>query len=111
MLLEQDWNVIRLSFDHPETGNARLFKPRKSISLTAAGLTQLRDAVRPIPMLNIDYHHRLSMTKAASFCQQIPRGTLDFLEEPIRDKSPKTYHALRSMIDIPFAIGEKFSSK
>ena len=41
----------------------------------------------------------------------MPSGTLDFLEEPIRDEAPAAYEALRSMTDVPFAIGEEFSSK
>ena len=36
---------------------------------------------------------------------------LDFLEEPIRDETPGAYEALRKMTDVPFAIGEEFSSK
>ena len=38
-------------------------------------------------------------------------GTLDFLEEPIRDETPEAYEALRRMTDVPFAIGEEFASK
>ena len=41
----------------------------------------------------------------------MPAGTLDFLEEPIRDETPEAYEALRRMTDIPFAIGEEFASK
>ena len=41
----------------------------------------------------------------------MPTGTLDFLEEPIRDECPEAYQALRSLTDVPFAIGEEFSSK
>jgi galactonate dehydratase len=41
----------------------------------------------------------------------MPSGTLDFLEEPIRDESPTAYEALRRLTDIPLAIGEEFSSK
>ena len=66
---------------------------------------------RPDVVLGIDYHHRLSVAEAASFCQKMPRGTLDFLEEPIRDETPEAYESLRRMTDIPFAIGEEFSSK
>ena len=62
-------------------------------------------------VLGIDYHHRLSVAEAASFCQKMPRGTLDFLEEPIRDEAPEAYAALRRMVDVPLAIGEEFSSK
>ena len=41
----------------------------------------------------------------------MPPGTLDFLEEPIRDETPEAYEALRTMTDVPFAIGEEFASK
>ena len=41
----------------------------------------------------------------------MPSGTLDFLEEPIRDESPEAYASLRTLTSIPFAIGEEFSSK
>ena len=41
----------------------------------------------------------------------MPKHTLDFLEEPIRAETPSAYKELRRMIDIPFAIGEEFSSK
>ncbi len=41
----------------------------------------------------------------------MPHGTLDYLEEPIRDESPEAYESLRRMTDVPFAIGEEFSSK
>ena len=41
----------------------------------------------------------------------MPSGTLDFLEEPIRDETPQAYEALRRLTDVPFAIGEEFSSK
>src|SRR5205085_8149182 len=33
------------------------------------------------------------------------------IEEPIRDESPEAYAALRKMTDVPFAVGEEFSSK
>ncbi|SVE51355.1 uncharacterized protein METZ01_LOCUS504209, partial [marine metagenome] len=48
---------------------------------------------------------------AASFCQMMPSHTLDFLEEPIRDETPEAYESLRRLTNIPFAIGEEFSSK
>ena len=62
-------------------------------------------------VLGVDYHHRLSVAEAASYCQKMPSGTLDFLEEPIRDETPEAYEALRRMTDVPFAIGEEFASK
>ena len=41
----------------------------------------------------------------------MPPGTLDFLEEPIRDETPEAYESLRTMVDVPFAIGEEISNK
>ncbi len=112
LLLERGWSVIRTTPGHPDRdGDETLFEPRESIALTAEWLTRLRAAVGPAPVLGIDYHHRLSVAEAASFCQRMPRGTLDFLEEPIRTESPEAYAALRSMTDVPFAIGEEFASK
>jgi len=61
-----------------------IFEPRESIGLAAEWLTALREAIGSEPVLGIDYHHRLSVAEAASFCQRIPSGTLDFLEELIR---------------------------
>jgi galactonate dehydratase len=88
-----------------------IFEPRESIGVTAQWLTKLRAAVGPAPVLGIDYHHRLTVAEAASFCQRMPTGTLDFLEEPIRDETPEAYESLRTMVDVPFAIGEEFASK
>ena len=56
------------------------------------------------PVLGIDYHHRLSVAEAASFCQRLPKGTLDWIEEPIRDECPEAYEALRKLTEIPFAM-------
>lgn len=112
LLLERGWNVIRTTPGHPDRdGDTTLFEPRESVGITAEWLTRLREAVGPAPVLGIDYHHRLSVAEAASFCQRMPRGTLDFLEEPIRAESPEAYAALRGMTDVPFAIGEEFASK
>jgi galactonate dehydratase len=112
LLVERGWSVIRTSPGHPDrAGDETLFEPRESIALTAEWLTRLREAVGPAPVLGIDYHHRLTVPEAASFCQRMPRGTLDFLEEPIRAESPEAYAVLRSMVDVPFAIGEEFASK
>jgi galactonate dehydratase len=112
LLIARGWNVIRTVPGHPDTGgDPNLFEPRESVGLTARWLTRLREAVGPEPVLGIDYHHRLSVAEAASFCQRMPAGTLDFLEEPIRDETPEAYEALRKMTGVPFAIGEEFSSK
>jgi galactonate dehydratase len=111
LLLERGWTVIRTAPGHPDVGDATIFEPRESLALTATWLTKLREAVGSEPVLGIDYHHRLTVAEAASFCQRMPSGTLDFLEEPIRDETPEAYEALRRMTDVPFAIGEEFSSK
>jgi galactonate dehydratase len=87
------------------------FDPRASIGPTAEWLVKAREALGSAAVLGIDYHHRLSVAEAAFFCQRLPPGTLDFLEEPIRAESPTSYAALRKMTAIPFAIGEEFSSK
>lgn len=112
LLIEKGWNVIRTTPGHPNRdGSQPIFEPRDSIGLTAKWLTKVREVVGPEPVLGIDYHHRLTVAEAASFCQRMPSGTLDFIEEPIRDETPEAYEALRRMVDIPFAIGEEFSSK
>ena len=111
-MFSDGWTVIRFGPGHPDTeGDETLFEPRESIALTAEWITKVREALGPRAVLGIDYYHRLSVAEAASFCQMLPPHTLDFLEEPIRDESPEAYVALRSMTDIPFAIGEEISSK
>jgi galactonate dehydratase len=111
-LLDAGWNVIRTWIHAPdEAAGGRTFEPRESIGETTRWLTRLREEVGPGPTLGVDYHHRLSVAEAASFCQRMPSGTLDFLEEPIRDETPEAYEALRRLTDVPFAIGEEFASK
>ncbi len=111
LLIDHGWSVIRTGMANPRDESEHVFEPRESIGLTADWLTALRAEVGAGPTLGIDYHHRLSVAEAASFCQRMPSGTLDFLEEPIRDETPGAYESLRTMTDIPFAIGEEFSSK
>jgi galactonate dehydratase len=113
LLLDSGWNVIRTTPAYPDNseGAQGIWEPWESIGITAAQLTKVREEFGPGPVLGIDYHHRLSVAEAASFCQRMPKGTLDFLEEPIRDETPEAYEALRRMTDIPFAIGEEFASK
>ena len=109
LLLEKGWHVIRVhGAGHCSSD---IFEPRESIAQTAGWLTRLREAVGSEPVIGLDYHHRLSPAETVSFCQRIPAGTLDFLEEPIRDETPEAYQSLRAMIDVPLAIGEEFSSK
>jgi galactonate dehydratase len=112
LLVNSGWSAIRTGIPHLEKDDEQhIFEPRESIAAAADWLTGVREAVGSEPVLGIDYHHRLSVAEAASFCQRMPAGTLDFLEEPIRDETPQAYEALRSMVNIPFAIGEEFASK
>jgi len=108
-LIALGWDCIRLVPSYQDTGE--VFDPRASLAGTANMLVRVREAVGQNIALGIDYHHRLSIAEAASFCQRMPTGTLDFLEEPIRHETPEAYETLRTMTDIPFAVGEEFSSK
>ena len=113
-LIAEGWDVIRFApagGNETDPGDELLYEPRHSIALSAEWIAAVREEVGNGPVLGIDYHHRLSVAEAASFCQMIPPGTLDFLEEPIRDESPEAYAALRGMTPVPFAVGEEFSSK
>ncbi|MDB5587014.1 MAG: Galactonate dehydratase [Devosia sp.] len=108
-LMELGWDAMRLN---PAAHESRgIYEPRQSIGETAKWCIKAREELGDTVVLGIDYHHRLSVAEAASFCQKMPSGTLDFLEEPIRDETPEAYEALRRMTDIPFAIGEEFASK
>jgi galactonate dehydratase len=116
LLLDGGWNVIRTGMWSSGQGGRSasgepIYEPRESVGTTAAYLARLREETGPDAVLGIDYHHRLTVAEAASFCQRMPPGTLDFLEEPIRAESPEAYASLRTMTDVPFAIGEEFSSK
>tara|TARA_R110002124_G_scaffold286271_4_gene466679 strand:- start:2911 stop:4068 length:1158 start_codon:yes stop_codon:yes gene_type:complete len=109
-LIDRGWSTIRF-FPAAWDNDGGIFEPRESIGKTAKFLTMAREALGNEIVLGIDYHHRLSVAEAASFCQKMPSGTLDFLEEPIRDETPQAYEALRRLTDVPFAIGEEFASK
>ena len=88
-----------------------IFEPRASIGITTEWWPRIREAVGHGVTLGMEYHHRLSVAEAAAFCQKLPPGTLDFLEEPLRDEAPEAYETLRTMTDVPFAVGEEFASK
>ncbi|MGN6103159.1 MAG: mandelate racemase/muconate lactonizing enzyme family protein [Devosia sp.] len=108
-LIANGWTAMRLSpADHRNPGT---YEPRESIAATARWMVKAREALGDLPVLGIDYHHRLTVAEAASFCQKMPSGTLDFIEEPIRDETPEAYESLRTLTDVPFAIGEEFASK
>ncbi len=108
-LVDHGWQCIRFSPAHHEAKD--IYEPRLSIAETAKWLIAAREELGGEPVFGIDYHHRLSVAEAASFCQKLPPANLDWLEEPIRDESPEAYASLRTMTEIPFAIGEEFASK
>ncbi len=111
-LLAEGWTMLRLApaeFEAQE--NQSEFEPRTSISIIADWLVKLRQEVGSAVTIGIDYHTRLTQAETYSFMKKMPEGTIDFIEEPIRDQNPGAYHNLRKMVDIPFAIGEEFSSK
>ncbi|MAS32869.1 MAG: galactonate dehydratase [Anaerolineaceae bacterium] len=112
LLIDKGWPCIRVGMaaTNPDYG-PDIFEPRESIAITAEAMNAVRAAVGLGPVLGVEFHHRLSVAEAASFCQRMPSGTLDFLEEPIRDETPEAYEVLRKMTDVPFAIGEEFASK
>jgi len=109
-LIGRGWSTIRF-FPAAWGGPDNIFEPRESIGKTAKFLVRARKELGEDVVLGIDYHHRLSVAETASFCQKMPSGTLDFLEEPIRDETPEAYESLRTLTDVPFAIGEEFASK
>lgn len=85
-LRAQGWQAIRF---FPIGQNSKdIFEPRRSIGTTASMLNKAREALGDDVVLGIDYHHRLSVAEAASFCNKLGRGVLDILEEPIRDETP-----------------------
>lgn len=111
-LIDHGWKILRLAPAVYESSvDGSQFEPRESIALLSSYMVKLRKIIGPEIVLGIDYHSRLSIPETVSFMQKMPRGTIDFIEEPIRDESPEAYEALRKMVDVPFAIGEEMSSK
>jgi len=117
MLAKSGFRCVRLQLAWRD-GAGRLegetpgtYEARTAIARDAELVCAVRERLPSDVSLGVDYHHRLSVAEAASFCQRLPAGTLDFLEEPIRDECPSAYGALRRMTPIPFAIGEEFGSK
>ena len=91
-MVSKGWGVIRATTGvHGSSTRATVYDIRKSIADAAGCLTELRQELGEAVVLGIDYHHRLSVAEAASFCQKMPSGTLDFIEEPIRDQTPSAY--------------------
>ena len=108
-MIAEGFDCFRLH--HHYRNEATYYEPREAIALSAEGLIKAREVLGTRPVIGYDFHHRLSVAEAASFCQMMPYHTLDFLEEPIRDETPEAYETLRTMTTMPFAIGEEFASK
>lgn len=109
LLVDQGWTCIRTypgSFDDSD-----VFDPRATLKKTAEELIAIREQFGNEICLGVDMHHRYTIAEAADFCAMMPRGTLNFIEEPLRSENPDAYAQLRTMTDIPFAVGEEFSSK
>ncbi|MBT4073436.1 MAG: mandelate racemase/muconate lactonizing enzyme family protein, partial [Chloroflexi bacterium] len=109
--MERGITAFRMSLDQMGINTDGLFEPRESIANSAEWLIKTREALGNQAIIGVDYHHRLNVAEAASFCQMMPTHTLDFIEEPIRDETPEAYEQLRALTDVPFAIGEEFASK
>lgn len=109
VLIDHGWTCVRTypgSFDDSD-----VFDPRATLSKTADELIAIRETYGKGICLGVDLHHRYTIAEAADFCAMLPKGTLNFIEEPIRSETPEAYASLRRMTDIPFAVGEEFSSK
>ena len=112
LLQNQGWKVLRLApAEYEENEEPGVFDPRESLAILAEWLTELRKKSGSKVVIGLDYHHRLTIAETVSFIQRMPKATLDFIEEPIRDENPAAYENLRAMVSLPFAIGEEFSSK
>lgn len=120
--IAEGWPCLRLGPAQPMPGwakslhaadpdRANMFEPRAAIAATAHHFAEIWSKLDKSIPLGIDFHHRLSVAEAASFCQMLPSGSMAYLEEPIRNETPDAYAALRQMTPIPMAIGEEWSSK
>ena len=108
-LVEDGWDCVRIYPAGFDTNG--VFNPRTTLGKTVDILLAMREKFGRDLTIGIDLHHRYSPAEIASFCNMLPPGTLDFLEEPIRCETPEAYEMLRGMTNIPFAVGEEFASK
>lgn len=109
LLVDAGWECVRI---YPSGfSDGTIFNPRRSLAGTIEILKAMRAEFGPDLAIGIDLHHRYTPAEIISFCNFLPVGTLDFLEEPIRSEAPEAYAMLRGMTDIPFAVGEEFASK
>jgi len=113
--VDAGWEVLRFTPAMPDAGwsggDGSTYEPLDSIDLAVDLLHQLRRALPSRIRLAVDFHHRLSPAEASYFCRRVEDVHLLFLEEPIRCEDPAAYARLRTVTNVPFAIGEEFSSK
>ncbi|MDQ4099542.1 MAG: mandelate racemase/muconate lactonizing enzyme family protein [Chloroflexota bacterium] len=111
----EGWQVLRFTpgmLNLDWTGvDGSIYDPHESIHTAVHWLCELRRELGDSVALSIDFHHRLNPAEAALFCQRVEDLHLLFVEEPIRCEDPAAYRQLRTMTNVPFAIGEEFSSK
>lgn len=87
--VKEGWKVLRLApAEFEDQKDASRFEPRESIAKLSSWITELRKEVGPEITIGVDYHTRLNAAETYSFMNRMPEGTIDFLEEPIRDETP-----------------------
>jgi len=111
LLVAEGWNSFRINPSYDSSSNEGPFDTRKALAQAVEFAVAVRETVGSEPTIGYDLHSQFSLPEMASFLQRLPKGTLDYIEEPIRAESPDAYRALRTMTDVPFAVGEEFSSK
>jgi galactonate dehydratase len=111
LLQKEGWRTIRLGLLRAEPPDGHEFEPRESLAETAEWVNMIRAELGHEAVLGLEYHHRLNVAEAASFCHMLDAHALDFLEEPIRAENPDAYAALRRLTNVPLAVGEELSSK
>ncbi len=113
-LVANGWIAMRLSPAHHGSGGKHpgIYEPRESIAATAKWMVKAREELGDLPVLGIDYHHRLSVARSRQLlpeeCRLAPSISL---KSRSATRTPEAYESLRTLTDVPFAIGEEFASK
>jgi mannonate dehydratase len=90
--------------------DAPVFEPaaymRRALALFEAARTQLGEEIE----LLHDVHERISPTQALSFCREVERFRLFFLEDPLSPEDLAWFRLVRQQCATPIAMGELFNS-